>query len=160
MSKPARSWSFWLAWAVLLSVAAGALYFVVRSFEKKSGRDDLKIEVAALRSQAATGQLLSEQAAEGKVTQNFLEEQAAQLHKNVEAARARLRPSDFSPDLRDAVERAGELAASVSEDVAALGGSSADARRAGSLKEEFGGMSSQLMSLEEALKQQEGGPGQ
>lgn len=153
MSKRARSWNGWLTSAVLLSVAAGVAFLFVRSSEKPSGRDELKIEVAGLRSEAAVGQLLSEQAAAGDVTSVFLEAQASQLRKNVEAARGRLKPSDFEPGLRDTVGSAGVLAAKLSDAAGALASSSANVQRAGGLKAEFAGLSSQLMSMEDGLKQ-------
>jgi hypothetical protein len=143
----------WLQWAVLLSVLAGVLVWAVGASETPAGRDELKNVVAELRSQAAAGKLLAEQAATGKVTSRYFKAQASELRKNVEAARGQLDPSKFRPELREAAGRAGGLAGRLSEDAGALGGAYGDARAADALKEEFAGLFSQLMSLEEGLKQ-------
>jgi hypothetical protein len=153
MHKRVRSWSVWLQWAVLLSLVAGALLWVVGAERAPSGRDELKNGVAELRSQAAVGGLLAEQAATGKVTSAYFKAQASELQKNVEAARRRLDPSGFKPELRETAARAGEMAGRLSDDARALGGAYGDARAAGALKGEFDGLFSQLMSLEESLKQ-------
>ena len=153
MSKRVRSWSIWLQWAVLLSVLAGALAWAAGASRTPSGREELKNEVAELRSQAAAGQLLAEQAATGKVTSVYFKEQASELRKNVEAARGQLDPSKFRPELREAVARAGDLAGRLSEDVRATEGAYGDGRAAGALREEFAGLFSELMGTEEGLKQ-------
>ena len=152
MHKRARSWGNWLTPAILLSALIGAAFWIGRAEEKPSGRDELKIEVAELRSQAGVGQLLAEQAATGNVTSVFHREQASQLQKNVDAVRKQLDPTRFEPDVRDTSARAGELSARLSEDVRALGGAYGDARAAGALKDEFANLFSQLMSLENSLK--------
>jgi len=152
MHKRARSWGNWLTLAIFLSAVIGAALWIGRAEEKPSGRDELKIEVAELRSQAGVGQLLAEQAATGNVTSIFHREQASQLQKNVEAARKQLDPSEFEPGVRAAAERAGELSARLGEDVRALGDTYGDAPAAGALKDEFANLFSQLMSLENSLK--------
>ena len=76
MHKRARSWGNWLTPAILLSAFVGAAFWMAHAEEKPSGRDELKIEVAELRSQAGVGQLLAEQAATGNVTSVFHREQA------------------------------------------------------------------------------------
>jgi paraquat-inducible protein B len=152
MHKRARSWGNWLTLAIILSAVIGAAFWIGRAEEKPSGREELKIEVAELRSQAGVGQLLAEQAANGKVTSVFLREQASQLQKNVEAMHKKLDPSQFEPGVRDASARAGELSARLGEDVRALGGAYGNTQAAGALKEEFANLFSQLMSLENSLK--------
>lgn len=153
MHKRVRSWSVWSQWAVLVSVLAGALVWAVGAARAPSGRDELKNEVAELRSQAAVGQLLAEQAATGNVTSVYFKAQASELRKNVEAARGQLDPSKFRPELREAVARAGELAGRLSEDVRAAEGAYGDGRAAGALRGEFAGLFSELSGMEEGLKQ-------
>jgi hypothetical protein len=153
MHKRVRSWSVWLQWAVLVSVLAGVFVWVVGAERAPADRGELKNEVAELRSQAAVGGLLAEQAATGKVTSTYFSEQADGLRRNVDAARAQLDPSEFKPELGGAAARAGEAAGRLSEGVRALGGAYGDARAAGALKGKFDGLFSQLMSLEEELKQ-------
>ena len=153
MHKRVRPWSVWLQWAVLLSVLAGALAWVVGASEAPADREELKNVVAELRSQAAVGQLLSEQATTGKVTSPYFRAQASELRKNIEAARKQLDPSKFKPEVREASARALELASRLSEEAGTLGGAYGDARAAGDLKGEFAGLFSQLMGLEESLKQ-------
>lgn len=143
----------WLQWAVLLSVLAGAAAWMVGAAKTPADREELKNVVAELRSQAAVGQLLAEQAATGRVTSVYFRAQAAELRKNVEAARGQLDPSKFKPGLRETAARAGEMAGRLSADVGALDGAYGDARAAAALKGEFAGLFSQLMGLEEGLKQ-------
>jgi hypothetical protein len=153
MHKRVRSWSVWSQWAVLVSALAGALVWAVGASRTPSGRDELKNEVAELRAQAAVGQLLAEQAATGNVTSAYFKAQASELRKNVEAARGQLDPAKFRPELREAVARAGDLAGRLSEDVRATEGAYGDGRAAGALREEFAGLFSELMGMEEGLKQ-------
>ena len=153
MHKRVRSWNVWLQWALLLSVLAGALAWAVGASRTPSGREELKNEVAELRSQAAVGQFLAEQAATGNVTSVYFKAQASELRKNVEAARGQLDPSKFRPELRGEVARASEMAGRLSEDVNSLGGAYGDGRAAGALRDEFAGLFSQLMGMEEGLKQ-------
>jgi hypothetical protein len=143
----------WLQGAVLLSVLAGALAWAADATKSPADREELKNVVAELRSQAAVAQLLSEQAATGRVTSIYFKAQASELRKNVEAARTQLDPSKFKPEVREAVARAGELAGRLSEEAGALGGAYGDARAAGDLRGEFAGLFSRLMNLEESLKQ-------
>jgi hypothetical protein len=152
MHKRARSWGNWLTPTILLSALIGAAFWIGRAEEKPSGRDELKIEVAELRSQAGVGQLLAEQAATGKVTSVFFREQASQLQKNVDAAREKLDSSQFEPDVRDASARAGELSARLGDSVRALGGAYGNTQAAGALRDEFANLFSQLMALENSLK--------
>src|SRR5947209_20203336 len=153
MHKRVRSWSVWLQWAVLLSVVAGVIVWVVGAAQAPADRSELKNVVAELRSQAAVGRLLAEQAATGKITSVYFKAQASELQKNVDAASSQLNPSKFKPELREAGARAGEAAGRLSEGVRALGGAYGDARAAGALRGEFDGLFSQLMGLEESLKQ-------
>src|SRR2546423_11333793 len=102
MHKRARSWGNWLTPTILLSALIGAAFWIGRAEEKPSGRDELKIEVAELRSQAGVGQLLAEQAATGKVTSLFLRGQASQPQKNVDATPKKPDPSPFQPAGPDA----------------------------------------------------------
>ena len=152
MHKRARSWGNWLTLAILLSAFVGAAFWMAGAEEKPSGREELKIEVAELRSQAGVGQLLSEQAATGKVTSVFLREQASQLQKNVDAARKQLDPSQFEPGVRDTAARAGELSARLGDSVRALSAAYGNPQAAGALKDEFANLFSQLMVLESSLK--------
>jgi hypothetical protein len=153
MHKRVRSWSVWLQWAVLVSALAGALVWAVGAARTPSGRDELKNEVAELRSQAAAAGLLAEQAVTGNVTSVYFKAQASELRKNVEAVRGQLDPAKFRPELREAVARAGDLAGRLSEDVRATEGAYGDRRAAGASREEFAGLFSELMGIEEGLKQ-------
>ena len=151
MQKRARSWSSWL-WLAVVVAAVGAAAWVVATSKKPSGRANLKIEVAALRSQAAVGQLLAEQAAAGNLTSTFLKEQSSQIQKNVEATRARLQPSEFEPSLREDVTRTGDLSSRLSGDVRALEEAYGDGAKAGALKQDFADIFSQLFEIENGLK--------
>jgi hypothetical protein len=151
VQKRARSWSKWL-WAAIIVAAVAAMLWAAAVELKPSGRENLRIEVAGLRSRAAVGRLLAEQAATGNLTANFFREHSSQLEKNVDAANARIDPSKFEPELRGDVFKAGELSSRLSADVRALEGAYGDGAKAGALKEEFADIFSQLSALEDSLK--------
>jgi hypothetical protein len=151
MQKRARSWSGWL-WLAVVVAAVGAAAWVAVTSKKPSGSANLKIEVAALRSQAAVGQLLAEQAAAGNLTSTFLKEQSSQIQKNVEATHKHLEPSEFEPSLREDVTRAGDLSSKLGGDVRALEEAHRDGAKASALKQEFADIFSQLFEIENGLK--------
>ncbi|HZT61036.1 MAG TPA: hypothetical protein VFA21_20695 [Pyrinomonadaceae bacterium] len=151
MQKRARSWSSWLWMAIALAAVVAAVWVEALS-KQPSGRANLKIEVASLRSQAAVGQLLAEQSAAGNLTSTFVAAQSSQILKNVDSTRARLRPSEFEPALREDVARAGDLSSRLSEDVRALEDAGGDGAKANALKQEFAELVSQLLTLEDSLK--------
>ena len=65
MHKRARSWSSWLALAILLLILGAGGASLAGSQKSQSDRHSLKNEVSGLRSQAGVGRLVAEQALAG-----------------------------------------------------------------------------------------------
>jgi hypothetical protein len=151
MHKRARAWSTWLQAAVLLSVAAGASYWLAYAGSRSLDREALKSVVGELRSQAAVGRLLAEQSASGRLTGTFLETQTEQARKNIESERGELKSSDVEPGVVGPSARASALAGRLDDDYAALARSYGDAETAAALRREFDALFSELKSLEDGL---------
>jgi hypothetical protein len=151
MHKRARAWSTWLQAAVLLSVAAGAAYWLAYARNASLDREGLKSVVGELRSQAAVGRLLAEQSAQGKLTRVFLETQAEQTRKNIDAERGALKTSSVGPEVIGPSMRASTLAGRLNDDYAALPRAYDDPKTAADLGREFEQLFSELKSLEDGL---------
>jgi hypothetical protein len=137
--------------AVLVSVAAGGAYWLAYSGSASLDREALKSAVGELRSQAAVGRLLAEQSASGSLTRTFLETQAEQTRKSVEAEREQLKSSSVMPGVIGPSMRASTLAGRLNDDYAALARTYGDARAADALGREFDKLFAELKSLEEGL---------
>lgn len=151
MHKRARAWSTLLQVAVLLSVAAGAAYWLAYAGSAALDREGLKSVVAELRSQAAVGRLLAEQSASGKLTRVFLETQAGQTRKHIESEREGLKPNGVQPEVIAPLMRASTLAGRLDDTYAALPRSYGDPKAAASVEREFDGLFSELKSIEDGL---------
>lgn len=151
MHKRARAWSTWLQAGVLLSLLAGAGYWLAYSGNSSLDREGLKAVVGELRSQAAVGRLLAEQSARGTLTRQFLETQAAQARKHVESEREQLKPSGVRAEVVTQLVSGARLAGRLSDDYGALANSYGDARRTAELEREFARLFDELKSLEDGL---------
>ena len=151
MHKRARGWSIWLQAGVLLSVVAGASYWLAYAGSGSLDRKALKSVVGELRSQAAVGRLLAEQSAQGRLTRTFLETQAEQSRKKIESERGELKSSSVAPEVIGPSMRASTLAGRLDDDYAALARSYGDANAATALGREFDGLFTEFKSLEEGL---------
>jgi hypothetical protein len=151
MHKRARGWSIWLQAGILLSVLAGAAYWLASAGSGALDREGLKSTVGELRSQAAVGRLLAEQSARGQLTRTFLETQVGQARKNIDSERKELKSSSVEPEVIGPSMRASTLATRLDGDYAALPRSYGDAKTADALEREFDAVFSELKSIEEGL---------
>jgi len=151
MHKRARSWSTWLQVAILLSVLAGASYWLVNAETGTLDRAAVKSTVSELRSQAAAGRLLAEQSSRGLLTRTFLETQIEQSRKQIDSERKELKSSSIAPEVIAPSMRASTLAARLDDDYAALPRAYGDAKTSAALQSEFDSLFSELKSIEEGL---------
>jgi hypothetical protein len=151
MHKRARAWSTWLQVAVLLSVAAGAAYWLAYVGNGSLDREALKAVAGELRSQAAFGRLLAEQSSQGTLTRTFIETQAGQSRKHIDSERKGLKSSSVAPEVIAPSMRAATLAGRLDDDYAALPRSYGDAKAAAALAHEFDGLFKELKSIEDGL---------
>jgi hypothetical protein len=96
----------------------------------KLGAKALSIESASLRSLAAEGALLAEDAASGKTTSVYTREHAADLHKAASEAVASLKTAKTASALQPKLRQLAVLAAQVRGDLARLGNASNEEARA------------------------------
>jgi hypothetical protein len=153
MHKRARSWSSWLAVAVLLLILGAGGASLAGSGKSQSDRHSLKNEVSGLRSQAGVGRLVAEQALAGNLTRQYVEAQAAQMRKGVEQTRDKLTPEDFEPELSTEVMQAADLARRLDGALNTLKDAGADRRAAESARDNLSGLFAELSELEEGLKE-------
>jgi hypothetical protein len=96
----------------------------------KLGAKALSRESASLRSLAAEGALLAEDAVSGKTTGIYTREHAADLFQAASEAEASLKTAKTEPTLEPKFRRLAVLAAQVRADLERLGGASKEEERA------------------------------
>ncbi|HEV7889961.1 MAG TPA: hypothetical protein VGP08_04950 [Pyrinomonadaceae bacterium] len=151
MHKRARGWSIWLQAGILLSILAGASYWLAQAGGTSLDREALKSAVGELRSQAAVGRLLAEQSARGELTRTFLETQVGQSRKNIDSERKELKSSSVAPEVIGPSMRASTLARRLDDDYAALALVYGDGNKAEVLGREFDALFKEFKTLEEGL---------
>ena len=153
MHKRARSWSNWLAVAILFLIVAAGGATLGGSRQSQSDRHSLKNAVSELRSQAGAGRLVAEQALAGNLTRNYVEAQAGQMSKGVRQTLGELSPEQFEPELGAQVMQAADLARRLEGALKTLKGAGSDGRTAESARQNLGGLFEELSQLEEGLKE-------
>jgi hypothetical protein len=96
----------------------------------KLGAKALSRESASLRSLAAEGALLAEDAVSGKTTGIYTREHSADLNKAASEAEASLKAAKTEPALEPKLRRLAVLAAQVRADLERLGNASKEEERA------------------------------
>ncbi|MFL6336551.1 MAG: hypothetical protein ACJ754_24885 [Pyrinomonadaceae bacterium] len=153
MHKRARSWSSWLASAILLLILGAGGATLVGSQQSRADSHSLKNAVSELKSQAGVGQLIAEQARDGRLTRNYVEAQAGQMLKGVEQTRDELSADEFEPELSAQVLQAADLARRLGGALNALKGAGDDTQAADSARKNLAGLSAELSEFEEGLKE-------
>jgi hypothetical protein len=155
MHKRARHWSIWLQGAVLLSILAGATLWIASTEKTPPGQEDLKITVAELRSQAAVGQILAEQAAAKNLTYTYLHTQTSELQEKVGSAIEELDSLKAGSGLEEKASKARGLANALSYDLLSLSNAYQNQQDVSALKGDFADLLAQLIELENGLKPQQ-----
>jgi hypothetical protein len=96
----------------------------------KLGAKALSQESKSLRSLAAEGSLLAQDAVSGKSTRVYTREHAADLHKAASKADASLKTAKTAPTLEPQLRQLTAIAAQVRGDLQRLGGASKEEERA------------------------------
>ena len=154
MHKRVRFWSIWLQAAVLLSVLSSVAIWIISAREMPSGQENLRVEVGGLRSQAAEGLFLAEQAMQNKTTVIFLRTQTEQLQEKVQSVLKDLQSMKVESGLETKTAQARELAASLNTSLYNLANSLGNQQQSNDVKNALAGLFSQLSDLENSLKPQ------
>jgi hypothetical protein len=155
MHKRARHWSIWLQGAVLLSILVGAAIWITSAEKSPPRQADLKIVVSELRSQAAVGQLLAEQASARNLTRTYLRAQTNELQQKVESSTKELNSLKVESGLEEKAAKARGLANALTGDLLSLSHSYQNPQAASALPGDFARLSAQLIELENSLKSQQ-----
>jgi len=154
MHKRVRFWSIWLQAAILLSILSSVAIWIISAREMPSGQDNLRVEVGGLRSQAAEGQFLAEQAMQNKTTAIFLRTQTEQLQKKVQSVLKDLQSMKVESGLETKTAQARKLADRLNTSLYNLANSLDNQQQTDDLKNDLANLFAQLSDLENSLKPQ------
>ena len=132
-----------LVLAVVLASLAAAAFWVMR---EPADKDELRLSVSTLRSQAAEFELLLAQA-KNKLGERFVQNHATQLAKAVDSSREELDGLDVQPSLRATRDQAKPLAARLASAVHGL-----EAQPHASAASQDQRLASSLKSIEDSLE--------
>lgn len=152
MHKRVRFWSIWLQAAILLSILSCLAIWIISAREMPSGQESLRVEVGGLRSQAAEGQFLAEQAMQNKTTAIFLRTQTEQLQKKVQSVLKDLQSMKVESGLETKTAQARKLADNLNTSLYNLANSLNNQQQTDDLKSALINLFSQLSDLENSLK--------
>ena len=137
-----------LALLVLLLVA-----WLIHAETKPLNRDELKIEVAGLRSTAAEARLLAGQTLSARTTRPFFETETYLLNDKTQTAKQALDSAAVEAGLDAKLLQARQLAGELQNECQKLSGSFANSAELNRAKDSLEQLTSRLKELEESLKQ-------
>jgi hypothetical protein len=149
--KRVRSWTIWLQVAVIISVLVGLAIWLFHIERKPLDDETLSILAADLRSQAAVGQLLTEQALSKCIPSTFLHVQASQLSDSAASTLKSVQGSKAAPGKEADVRSIIDLAQRLKSDFEVLAYVE-DENRLNQLKTDFSTLTIQIQTLEESHK--------
>jgi len=120
---------------------------------KPAGKSDLKVVVSQLRSHAAEGQLLVEQAAAQHLTSTYLISHTHKLQENVQSLSEELNSMKVEASLDVTRKRVTELATALNNFLGIVPQSYDGRSDATAITPAFGDLVSQLVELENSLKE-------
>jgi len=150
LHKRVRAWSIWLQGAIAVAAILGVVLGLIYARSTPAGRDSLKIEVAELRSQAAEGRLLAEQAAQGALTSRYQRSAVLQLRGKIESTSMKLQSLRVEPGLDQMLVQARQAAAELTNTIGELL-NGAPGPTTGALSRDLASIFGRLMTLETAL---------
>src|SRR5215203_6127653 len=153
MQKRVKLWSLWLQVAILLTFLAATAFIIIDVRSKPAGKSDLKVVVSELRSHAAEGQFLVEQAAAQRLTSTYLISHTHKLQENAQSSSDELNSIKVDASLDGTRTRLTELATALNDFLGSVPQSSGSHSDATALKQSFGDLVSQLVELENSLKE-------
>jgi hypothetical protein len=139
--------------AIILLLAGGVVFWGVREINQPLGRDELKIEVADLRSLASEGRQLADQCSPDKTTRAYFEAQTLLLADKVQEVKKQLEDTNPEPGLEAQQLQARRLAGQVRTNLERLSTSFSEPQEANKVKDGLEIIYLQLRELEESLKQ-------
>jgi hypothetical protein len=153
MRESAKTRNAWGQAAVVLLLSGGFVLWGVRAANKPLDREELKIEVADLRSHASEGARFAAEASPGKTTRTYFEEQTRMLADKAREAKKELDDAKAEAGLEVRHWEARHLAGQVEALLRQLPSAFAQPQEANRLKGELEKLYTQLRGLEESLKQ-------
>src|SRR5215216_3074416 len=110
----------WIQAIAIILTIAGCAVWMMRQQKKPLGPEDLKINVAELRSQASEGRLIAEQLIAGKVTSAYLQTETLLLRDETEQAIETLSTYRLESGVEATASQAVEYARQLSADLSSL----------------------------------------
>jgi len=144
-----RSRHFWIEAVLLALVVVSVATAITVSELSPLTKDDLRLEVASLRSFAQDGAQLTNQHLAGQTTQTFFDSQAEQIKVKVDSSLKTLRNSSVKPEIETDRRYAMNLAEHLSSEFDRLSTSQLELERSGSRLKTLG---KQLWEMEERMK--------
>jgi hypothetical protein len=139
----------WEAAAVALVIAA-AIAGIIRAETRAMSRTDLKIAVGDVRTFAAHGSLLAEQALPGHVTPQFYRGDLSMLHEKIDDAVKSLDEARPRPQVQDDLGLARHLAYGVRDELSRMDGALTETA-VGPARDHLRLLVGELRTLEEKL---------
>src|ERR1051325_904093 len=152
MKQRSPSSKLWMQAAAVILLVLLVLAWFVRAETKARDRDELKIEVADLRSTAAEARLLSEQTVSGRIPRPFFETEIYLLTDKTQAAKQALDSAAVDAGLETKLSQARQLAGQLQTEGEKLSGSFANSAELNRAKDSLDQLTSSLKELEESLK--------
>jgi hypothetical protein len=153
MQKRVRLWSIWLQVAILLTFVAATAFIIIDVRSKPAGKSDLKIVVSQLRSHAAESQLLVDQAAAQHLTSTYLISHTHKLQEMAQSLSKQLNSIKVDASLDVTRTRVTELATALNNFLGNVPQSSDGHSDATAMKQSFADLVSQLIEVENSLKE-------
>ncbi|MEN3331518.1 MAG: hypothetical protein V7641_883 [Blastocatellia bacterium] len=142
----------WLQSAVALLIIGGLGFWFTAEVNKPLGAEDLKIAVSELRSHAAEGRLIAEQALSARLTATFFQTQTSMLRDKAGAVVKDLNSTAPRAGLEEELSRVKAFAERISADLASLSSSFDDRQEMSRLQEDLDTVFRQALEMEESLK--------
>ena len=153
MARSINKRTLWVQAAVVILIASGLLAWLVYAETRPLDRNELKIEVAHLRSYSSEAGLLAEQTLSAKTRQTFFETQVYSLRDKTESSRSSLESAKVEQGLETKHWQARQLAEQLKLALESLSSSFARPEDLNSSKDNFKGLLSQVKALEESLQE-------
>jgi len=144
-----RSRHFWIEAVLLALVVVSVAAAITVSELSPLTKDDLRLEIADLRSFAQDGAQLINQHLAGQTTQTFFDSQAEQIKLKVDSSLKTLRNSSAKPEIETDRQQAVGLAQQLSSEFDRLSTSQLELERSGPRLKTLG---KQLREMEERMK--------
>ena len=151
--KQSAKTRLWTQAGALVLLALLLVAWLVHAETKPLNRDELKIEVAGLRSTAAEARLLTEQTLATRTTRPFFETESYLLNDKTQTAKQALDSAKVESGLEAKHLQARQLAAELQNECEKLSGSFTNSAEMNRSKNSLEQLTTRLKELEESLKQ-------